>query len=110
MELKNIFFSEKKIHPFLTIKENGIKDDSIIKIHRAQNLVFRHSNGKILNIAMDENYPIKKAIKFYLLRIGKEGCYKEFSFIFNGRILNIEDKNPIKIIFGVGNETIILVQ
>ena len=53
----------------------------------------------LLIFAVDENYPIKKAIKHYLLRIRKEGCYKEFKFLYNAQELNIEDKTPIKNIF-----------
>ena len=89
----------KKIHPFLTINENGIKDGSVIKCSFAFNIVFNNTNGSFTNITMDEDYPIKKAIKFYLLRIGKEGCFNEFIFYFNGKMLNIEDKTPIKNIF-----------
>ena len=90
---------EKKINPFLTIKENGIKEGSIIKIGFAINISFKDIYGTLINIAVDENYPIKKAIKYYLLRIGKEGCYKEFKFLYNAQELNIEDKTPIKNIF-----------
>ena len=109
-ELRKFSLNEKTIHPFLSIKENGIKDGSIIKLNFAHNIIFKHVNGTILNIAMDENYPIKKAIKFYLLRIGKEGCFREFTFIYNGIKLNFEDKTPIKIIFRGANDAIILVQ
>ena len=90
---------EKKINPFLTIKENGIKEGSLIKIGFAINVSFKDIYGTLINIAVDENYPIKKAIKYYLLRIGKEGCYKEFKFLYNAQELNIEDKTPIKNIF-----------
>ena len=90
---------EKKINPFLTIKENGIKEGSIIKINFAINVSFTDIYGTLINIAVDENYPIKKAIKYYLLRIGKEGCFKEFIFLDNSQELNIEDKTPIKNIF-----------
>ena len=93
------FCNEKKIHPFLTIKENGIKDGSIIKGSFAFNISFRNVCGSLINIAVDENYPIKKAIKFYLIKIGKEGCFNEFVFLYNGTKLNIEDKTPIKVIF-----------
>ena len=90
---------EKKINHFLTIKENGIKEGSLIKIGFAINVSFKDIYGTLINIAVDEKYPIKKAIKYYLLRIGKEGCYKEFIFIYNAQQLNIEDKTPIKNIF-----------
>ena len=56
-------------------------------------------NGSIINITTDENYPIKKPIKYYLQRIGKEGFLREFSYFYNGERLDIEDKRPIKVIF-----------
>ena len=103
--------NEKKIYPFLTIKENGIKDGSIIKSCYAFNILFKKSNGSFINIASDENYPIKKVIKFYLLKIDKEGCFNEFIFLYNGTRLNIEDKTPIKNIFrNTPNVTIIVQQ
>ena len=98
-KLIKFLYNGKKIHPFLTINENGIKDGSVIKCSFAFNIVFNNTNGSFTNITMDEDYPIKKAIKFYLLRIGKEGCFNEFIFYFNGTMLNIEDKTPIKNIF-----------
>ena len=73
--------NEKKVHPFLTIKENGIKDGSIIKGCFALNILFKNDIVTSINLVVDEHYPIKKAIKFYLLKIGKEGCFNEFFFI-----------------------------
>ena len=108
--LLKYYCNGKKIHPFLTIKENGIEDGSIIISSFAYNIVFKHVNGFMMNIAEDENYPIKKAIKYYLLRIGKEGCFKEFTFFWNAKKLNIEDKTPIKILFGGLKNITIIVQ
>lgn len=101
--------NEKKIHPFITIKENGIKDGSIIKSCFAINIHFLSTNGKTINIAVDENYPIKKPIKYYLLRIGKEGCFRDFIFLYNSIKLDIEDKTPIKNIFKQNKHPIIQV-
>lgn len=89
----------KKIHPFISISENGIEDGSLVKCNRAINLKFmdKDDSTKIkFVIFLDENYPIKKAIKYYLLRAGKEGCYDLFKFMCNGSILNINDQTPIK--------------
>ena len=102
--------NEKKLHPFLTIKENGIKDGSIINFCRGLNILFKNSSGFPINIALDENYPIKKAIKFYLLKIGKEGCFNEFFFLYNETRLNIKDKTPIKNIFKYDPNPKIIVQ
>ena len=85
----------KKIYPFWRISENGIRESSIIDCNSVKNIIF--NNSKI--IALDENYPIKKAIKYFLLRIGKEGQYNKFIFWYYDKILNVEDKTPIKVFF-----------
>ena len=57
----------KKIHPFISISENGIEDGSLVKCNRAINLKFmdKDDSTKIkFVIFLDENYPIKKAIKY----------------------------------------------
>ena len=102
--------NEKTLHPFLTIKENGIKDGSIINYCRALNILFKNNIGSSIIIALDDNYPIKKAIKFYLLKIGKEGCFNKFFFLYNYTRLNIKDKTPIKNIFKYDPNPTIIVQ
>ena len=102
--------NEKKLHPFLIIKENRIKDGSIINFCRGLNILFKNNIDSSITIALDENYPIKKAIKFYLLKIGKEGCFNEFFFLYNGTRLNIKDKTPIKNIFKYESNPKIIVQ
>ena len=97
--LMKLTCEEKKIHPFLTIKENGLKNGSVVKINFSINIIFKDCYGSAKCISIDENYPIKKAIKFYLLRIGKQNCYDEFSILYNAQNLNVEDKTPIKVIF-----------
>lgn len=105
-KLIKLYCNEKAIHPFLTIKENGIKDGSIIKGSFVLNILFKNSNDGIqINIVADGNYAFKKVVKYYLLRIGKEGLFLEYKYYFNGRRLYIEDKTPIKAIFG-GNANI----
>ena len=99
----------KKIHPFLTLEENGIKDGSLINCGDAKNIIFRGFHG-FLNIALDIDFPIKKAIEYYLLRIGKEGCYNKFIFSFSDKILNIEDKTPIKELFNEQNVNIYVIK
>ena len=86
----------KKILPFISIGENGIKEGSLIKCNRVINIKFLSIENSIKIIYLDEDYPIKKAIKYYLMRIGKEGYYDEFYFIYGEKVLNINDKAPIK--------------
>ena len=97
--LMKLTCEEKKIHPFLTIKENGLKNGSVVKINFAINIIFKDCYGSAKCISIDEKKKKKKAIKFYLLRIGKQNCYDEFSFLYNAQKLNVEDKTPIKVIF-----------
>ena len=73
------------------------------------NITFESIYGNFINIAVDENYPIKKAIKYYLLRIGKEECFRDFIFLYNSNKLDIEDKTPIKNIFKQNKHPIIQV-
>ena len=89
----------KKLYPFLTIKENGLYNGCKIKNTPAINLIFKFYNESKL-IVLDEDCPIKKAIKYYLLKIGKNGCFDRFIFLFNNQQLNIEIKTPVKLIFG----------
>jgi len=101
--LKKYTFNERTLYPFLTLEENGIKDGSVIKINYAYNIIFHHLNGSRIVITVDEDYPIKKAIKYFLLIIGKAGCYKEFYYLHNTNKLIIDDTTPIKYIFKQNN-------
>ena len=56
--------NEKKVHPFLKITENGIKDGSIINYCHALNIIFKNNIGSSISIALDENYPIKTLLNF----------------------------------------------
>ena len=90
----------KKLNPFLTIKENGIYNGCKIENSPAKNITFKAIfpyDTKI--IVLDEDFVIKKAIKYYLLKIGKKGFFNQFIFIYNGKQINIEDKTPIKEMF-----------
>ena len=93
----NFMFDGKKINPFISIKENGIKDGCTIDKDNMVNLVFYGEYGSRI-VSIDENYTFKKAVKYFLLRVGKEGCYDKFTFEF-GKLLNSEYNTPIKDIF-----------
>ena len=88
----------KKLHLFLTLKENGIKDGSIIEVGKTRTIFFNGYKERIC-INIDEDYPLKKAIKLYLLKIGEENYSDEFKFLFNSKVYNIRNKTPIKDIF-----------
>ena len=97
--LLKYYYNGKRLHPFLTIKENGIHDNFQITGDFTINFYFKSGNGSNITIVSDGNHPIKKVIKYYLLRIGKEGCFDKYVFLYNSAKLNIEDKRPSKEIF-----------
>lgn len=90
----------KKLYPFLTIKENGLYNGCKIKNNPAINFIFKFNNNSTL-IILDGDYPIKKAIKYYLLKTGKKGYFDQFIFLYNDKQLNIESKTPVKSMFGL---------
>ena len=96
--LKNYICNGKKLYPFSTIKENGIENGSIIDVNNITSIIFNGYKKKIC-INIDENYPIKKAIKHCLLRIGEENNSHDFEFKYKYNNYNIENKIPIKNIF-----------
>ena len=97
--LLKFYCNGKRLHPFLTLKENGIQNNFQITSDLAINFNFENLNGYTVTVVSDVNYPIKKAIKYYLLRIGKERCFDKYVFLSNSEKLNIEDKKPSKEIF-----------
>ena len=98
----------KKLYPFSFIKNSEIENGSIVSVGLVRPIFF---NGykKVICINIDENYPIKKAIKHYLLRIGEENNSHDFKFMYNANHYNIEDKIPIKNIFPSGPDPTVTV-
>jgi hypothetical protein len=89
---------ERKLYPFITIKQNKIKDGSIIKISRCKNISFRGNHGNIF-LSIDENYPFKSAAEYFLIKIDKIECFKSSCFTYNIKKINLEDYIPMKEIF-----------
>ena len=101
-------YNGKKLHPFLSIKENGIKNGSYIEKKGVKSIIFNKYKEPIC-INIDEDYPIKKAIKYYLLRIGEGDCLNNFKFLYNTHTLNLDDKTPIKEFIGFNYNPMITV-
>ena len=101
-------YNGKKLHPFLSIKENGIKDGSYIEEKRVKSIIFKKYKEPMC-IIIDEDYPIIKAIKYYLLRIGEGDCLNNFKFLYNTHTLNLDDKTPIKEFIGFNYNPMITV-
>ena len=99
----------KKLYPFSFIKNSEIENGSIVSVGLVRPIFF---NGykKAICINIDENYPIKKAIKHYLLRIGEENNSHDFKFFYISNYYNIEDKIPIKNIFLGHNPSVTVIK
>jgi len=106
-------FNYKPIDYDKTIRENGIYDGSFIYItHKIINLEFKNENGTVNVICLSEDCPIRIAFIHYYISLGliysimMEGFYKDILFFYNGKILEIRDKTPIKEIFNSTNPII----
>ena len=97
--------NEKLLNPFITIENNLVINGNIISLNSFKNIVFKGNYGNIC-VSLDDNYYFKKAVKYFLLKLGKEGCYDMFYFIYNAKSLNIECKSPVKEIFNFGNNIV----
>ena len=67
----------------------------------------RYKKSICINIGKD--YPIIKAIKYYLLRIGEEDHFNDFKFLYNTHAVNLDDKTPIINLMGFDNSPTITV-
>ena len=98
-----------------TLEENGILDGSAINItDKIYRVMFSPAQGKKIVIALDGDCPIEQAIIFYCNEFKNNNIYQqisngEISLIFSVMKLNIHDKTPIKNVFGVSVNPIILV-
>ena len=100
-------YNGKKLHPFLSIKENGIKDGSYIENKEMKSIIFKEYKGS-MSITIDVDHPIKKVIKYYLLRIGEEDRFNDFKFVYNAHALNLDDKTPIKEFIGFNQNPVFI--
>ena len=93
--LINFTCNGKKLYPFSTIKDNGIENGFVVGVGKIISILFDgYKSGICINI--DEDYPIKKVIKLYLLRIGEENNFHDFQFLYHTKCYNIKDKTPMK--------------
>ena len=92
------------------LKDNGIENGFVVGVGKIISILFDgYKSGICINI--DEDYPIKKVIKLYLLRIGEENNSHDFKFMYNANYYDIEDKIPIKNMFLSGpNPTFIVIK
>ena len=108
-------YNYKLINCDLTIKENGICDNSLIYVkYYMINLIFRNTNGTRNVICLSEDCPVSMALIYYYMKYGKinhimtnfEGS-KESLFLYNHKSLEVGDKTPIGEIFkGISNPQI----
>ena len=88
-----------------SLKENGIYNGSIINIsEKIYTLVFEKNDGQINNLSLDSNCPFSVAVIIYFNNFGKLDLYlkaldRRISFLYRNKLLDINDKTPIKEIF-----------
>ena len=105
----SLTFNYKIIDYDLTIKENGICDNSLVYVnHNIKNIVFKNYTTGIMNsITLSDDCPIGIALIHYYLKLGRinyimtiiNGGKPESIISFCNMKLEIEDKTPIKEIF-----------
>ena len=88
-----------------SLKENGIYNGSIINIsEKIYTLVFEKNNGQRNVLSLDSNCPFSVAIIIYFNSFGGMDLYRKaldrrISFLHGNKLLDINDKTPIKKIF-----------
>ena len=89
---------DRKLNPFITIKQNKVKDGDIFHVFPCKNITFRGNYGDI-HISIDENYPFKTAVEYFLVKIDKTESYQSVKFAYNANAVNVENNAPMKQIF-----------
>ena len=86
-----------------TLKKKGIYNSSIIKVvSKAQKIIFQTTFGKQFGYTFDGDCPVGMIIILFFCEIKRSDFLldlvqkrKEFSFLFNGTKININDTTPI---------------
>jgi len=97
-------FNYKILNQYLTIKENGIYNDSFISVKKNKNfmnLTFEVNQRMIFLICLSEDCPIDIAFIYFFMRIGRiiDRDNKNYVFFYKDNKMEIEDKTPIRDIF-----------
>ena len=90
---------DRKLNPFITIKQNKVKDGDIFHVFPCKNITFREIMVMYIHISIDENYPFKTAVEYFLVKIDKTESYQSVRFAYNANAVNAENNAPMKQIF-----------
>ena len=111
-------FNYKLINCDLTIKENGICYNSLIYVkYYMINLIFKNTNGTTNVICLSEDCPVRMALIYYYMKFGKinhimtnfGGGNVDSLFLYNQKVLKVEDNTPIGEIFTDNPNPLIIV-
>ena len=108
-------FNYKPIDYDLTLKEAGIRNNSLINIqHIIYSITFNNSFGSKSIINLDGDCPLNIAIAFYgiksqIIDIFQKVYNKTIIFLFDGYKLDVNDEIPVKKIFGFTDHPRVLV-
>ena len=121
LELRNLNFTcnNNPLKSYLSLKENGIADNSIIYVYpkRLMNLVFESTNSRRPSVPLtyDENISVGMAFIYYLIYIQEEEMLinilnkkRVLSFISNSTEFKINDETPIKNRFRNGVKILVI--
>ena len=105
----------KWIDPYLTFKENGIRNNSTIEIKPLLALVFRYNSiiSSSISIILSNDCPLSLAISYYLIKLNNPFFLEKMiknrfsiNFLYNASRLNILEQTPIDKIFNLNNSSI----
>ena len=111
-----LIYDYQVIDENLSIQDNGIYNNSTIRvIDYVYQVIFKPTSGKSYGIDLEGDCPVGALIILFCVKCLRksETIFKilngEISFIFNASLLRVSDKTPIKKIFGLGRQIIIMV-
>ena len=102
----NFIYDYQPINFSQTIEQNKISNDSTNKItDMIYNINFRFPDWKGASVSLDENCPIRKAVKIFIHKNKNYNLLEKLLknsllFLFNATKIDVQKDTPIKQIFG----------
>ena len=99
----NFIYENNILKPFLSLKQNGIVNNSIIQVKQKNVMTLTFDNGYFcMNLNFDKDTPVGLAFIYYLIEIGQENLImslinneEPISFIWNLNKYSIKMKESI---------------
>ena len=111
----NFIYDYQPINFSQTIEQNKISNDSTNKItDMIYNINFRFPDWKGASVSLDENCPIRKAVKIFIHKNKNYNLLEKLSknrllFLFNATKIDVQKDTPIKQIFGNNTNSSVVV-